>query len=356
MNKPSKRLPGSAVVLMTAFALAIALPAARMSAASPKACKVRNVSRGTSHGSLAAAVKKARQHNKLTVRGKCTGKTKIQNKKLKIVGVRTSRSGPPTLRGNGRAPVLKISGDGVNVTLKRLTIEGKPGQVVDHPGGGVFLFGKLTLENVKIRDFETTRDGGGIYIEDGTVRLLGTTVIRGNHANAGGGIYNRGARVIMEDKSLVERNSAAWGGGIHTAGLFSLLKMTGHSSVHDNMTEFDGGGVNAGTGETILKSSASVSGNKSGRDGGGLIVTGGGKLTLEGSSRVADNTSVRYGGGVFMGADTLTMRDSATVTGNTALVGGGINSQSWATLVGVVCPPDGGANVTGNSPTDCVHG
>jgi hypothetical protein len=51
------------------------------------------------------------------------------------------------------------------------------------------------------------------------------------------------------------------------------------------------------------------------------------------------------------------MRHSSTVNGNTAgLNGGGVKSQSWVAIDGLICAPGEGANVFGNSPDDCRHG
>ena len=140
---------GPRVALVASLALALALPllvpAQPTDAASAKACVVRNVKRGDTYGSLAAAIKQAKNRDKLTVRGICPGRAKIINKKLTIVGVRTKTSGPPTLKGTGKAPVLYIAGDFAAVSLKRLTVKGKATQVLDFDGGGIWNGGRLTL-------------------------------------------------------------------------------------------------------------------------------------------------------------------------------------------------------------------
>ena len=52
----------------------------------------------------------------------------------------------------------------------------------------------------------------------------------------------------------------------------------------------------------------------------------------------------------------LTMNDSARISGNTAVHGGGVHNTKQGSLVGVVCaPPATGANVIRNTPDNCYH-
>jgi hypothetical protein len=80
-------------------------------------------------------------------------------------------------------------------------------------------------------------------------------------------------------------------------------------------------------------------------------------LVLNDSSSISGNwvkpspsTLFSFGGGVY-NLGTLTLSDSATISGNAADQGGGIYAVSGSILNGVVYGP--GGNVYDNMPDDC---
>lgn len=335
------------VALVTSLALALAMPllmpATPTDAASPKACVVKNTKRGGTYGSLAAAIKRAKNKDKLTVRGICPGRARIINKKLTIAGVRTRTSGPPTLKGSGKAPVLYIAGDFANVTLKKLTVKGKATQVLDFDGGGIWNGARLTLQDVTVKDFKTKRYGGGIHNLEGTLRLLGTTRIRGNKGDEGAGIHNNSGTVVLGGSSSVVGNK---GVGIKSDGKFSALHMRWNASVRNNSDS----GVSSGLGVVTMSGNSAISGNTA-DEGAGF--NGSSSLTMSGTSSITGNSAAYQGGGVQTGGE-LTMDDASSITGNSATYsGGGIYAFSWATLDGVVCDTGTGGNVAGNTPDNC---
>lgn len=337
--------PRARMVVFVALCLSLTLVAADPSVASA-ACKVTNATRGGTFQSLAAAVKPARNGNMLVVRGTCLGSTEITNKRLTIVGKWTRQYGAPTLRGGGTQSVLKVGGDLAKVTLKKLTIEAKPDSVLQRRGGIRNELSTLVLQDVRVRGFKTREDGGGIANFEGTVRLLGTTkVVNNESAGSGGGIYNNSGAVVLDNQALVAFNRALAGGGISSVGTRAVI-LKGTSSVRANTaTVSDGGGIRADHGPVTLTDDASISGNTTSQYGGGYF--GGGVLTMAGDASISDNTALE-GGGIYSGGD-IVMSATSTVTGNSS---GGID-HSYGSRPGVVCYPEPGANVFGNSPYDC---
>ncbi len=327
MTSPAMRLSTLAIALISMFALAVTLPVAPASAATAKTCKVRNVTRGISYRSFPVAVKAARNGNKLTVKGACRGRAEVHSKRLTIVGVRTKRSGTPILRVTRKGRVLTLYGTSSNVTLRSLVIKGLPRVRLGWVGGAIKNNrGVLTLRDTFVKGFTTGARGAGIFNLRGTVRLKGTSSIRYNvAAGDGGGIYAEGGGTII---------------------------LMDTSSIKHNATAIDGGGIRSEDGDIVLRDSSSITDNTATGDGdGGGIYTDYDSVTMEGSSSVARN-SARYGGGIrFSG--TLSMSATSSITGNTARIGGGGISAEPGTLVGVVCAPDAGANVYGNTPDDC---
>jgi hypothetical protein len=112
-----------------------------------------------------------------------------------------------------------------------------------------------------------------------------------------------------------------------------------------------GGGMN-NKGDLILRDVV-VSGNAADATGSGGGIWNGGRLHLTGSTSVRGNTA---GGvaGIMNFRGYVSLSGSTTVTGNSATTFGGGFANYQGTLSGVICTPEVGANVYGNSPDDCV--
>jgi hypothetical protein len=392
---------GWLAALFTALVLVAALPTIPASGASATACHIRDLTHRGTYRTLPAAVKSARDGDRLLVRGTCIGETTIR-KRLTILGQQAGTAGLPTLRGTGTRPVLRVLGR-ASVKVIGLTIEGRPDRKLGYWGGGVYSDGTVTLEDVIVRGFHTSREGAGIYNDGGTLRLTGTTSVTGNEAYEGGGILNNMGSLTLDGTSAVTGNAADWGGGI--ANYSGTVTLNGSSSVSANSAAWGGGIVNQGivvlnddstvtgnsasegaggirsiSGAVTLNGASSISGNRSDDDGGGVINVGG-SVTLNGASTVAANRAAGDGGGIHssLGIASVTLNDDSTLTANTAgEAGGGIHSAGYLTLEdaasisgntagsqgggvedvggtlrGVSCAPAASANVHHNTPDDC---
>ncbi len=290
----TRRLLRLSVSITTMLVLAGVSVAGPTSAASPTACRVRNLDTGVTKTGLQKAVRAATAGDRLTVRGTCRGRTRINRQRLTITGIRRPGSGQPTLVGNQWGSTLSVPG-GKKVWLTKLTIRGG---TADNGGGGIVNIGNVVLRDVVIRDNDANYGGGVLNL--GHLRLLGSTSIRHNTAGTGGGVETRGP--------------------------------------------------------VILEGTSSISGNTTSSEGGGVHIDGAGSLTMGGSTSISGNIGDNYGGGVWIRHGTLTMTGESSITGNTATDfnprGGGLYADD-ATLVGVVCQPEKDANVYGNVPEDC---
>lgn len=153
----------------------------------PTACRVRNPRIDRVHTTLGRAVTAARRGDRLVLSGTCQGTTIIR-KDLVISGIRVGGSGRATLDGQRKGRVLTVA-RGVSVTLRGLTIE----RGRDPEGGGVRVAGSLRMRDVVVRD-NRARRGAGIDIRPpGRLRLIGSSLIKGNTAGReGGGLRNLG--------------------------------------------------------------------------------------------------------------------------------------------------------------------
>jgi hypothetical protein len=315
-----------ALVALLAPLLAAACLAPGAAAASPTACRVRDVESGTLSTSLQAAVDAAAQGHHLFVRGSCHGLTTIA-RSLTIRGVRTRLSGPPTLDGDLAGGAVLTVQAGVTLVLRGALVA-RDGVGWGQPGGGL-----LNLGVVELRD--TVRFTANQYTavqNQGVLRMFDHSQVRGNTGGMyGGGVYN-GGTLVMRGESAIRGNAADSAGGILNAN--GTVRILDRASVRGNRAVYFGGG--------ITNSRAS---NDPARQG---------VIVVSGHATIRNNVAGVNGGGVANWG-MLTLRDAASITGNTA--SGGTGGGLWidgGTQHGVRCAPSASANVLGNTPDDCA--
>jgi hypothetical protein len=172
------------------------------------------------------------------------------------------------------------------------------------------------------------------------VTIRGLTVTKGTTGDRGGGILNRGSLLLSDVE--VSNNSA--------------------TNASDPMTSGGGGIWNIGS-LTLVRTT--VTGNRADRAGGGILNGGNGiwvQLTLEAGTSVSGNTAV-FGGGIANG-EALTLKAGSSVSGNTALpnvpnsaylgYGGGIHNSGGICQDGRICSYapvtlEAGSSVSGNT-------
>lgn len=246
-TRPRTRLR-AAIATIGGMALAATLiAAAPVAAASPSACRVKNLDTGVTKASLQKAHDAARAGHRLTIRGTCVGITTVR-KSLTITGIRTATSGKPFLDAKLNGTVVTVR-PGVKLTMRGLTIRNG---ATDGDGGAILVDGaSLILRDVVVRGSSAAGDGGGIFVDHGTLTLNGSSSIRGNSAgHNGGGVLDWGT-LVMNGSSSVNGNTAEWsGGGVFNAG---YLVMNGSSSIHHNSAGDGAGGISmhSGTSNTV---------------------------------------------------------------------------------------------------------
>jgi hypothetical protein len=92
------------------------------------------------------------------------------------------------VKGDNKGTVFTIGGDNpdIDVKLADMTIRGG----LDEHGGGIYNFGRLTIEDADIIGNTATYSGGGIYIYKGSLNLKGSRIVGNKAAHQGGGIIN----------------------------------------------------------------------------------------------------------------------------------------------------------------------
>jgi hypothetical protein len=193
------------------------------------------------------------------------------------------------------------------------------------------------IRGVTIAGGSTTHDGGGIY-NLGTLTLEHSTVM-GNSANFGGGIFNGiGSDLTIRNSTISDNVSGFMGGGIITEGTLTME----NSDIVGNAALFGGGILNGDNGRLTL-SNSSLSDNIAHSVGGGLYNSGAAWIA---NAKITGNDAV-VGGGIYnfgtVGEVTLS---NTSVASNTATTGGGIYNERSVTL--------DNSKVKKNEPDDCV--
>lgn len=104
-------------------------------------------------------------------------------------------------------------------------------------GGAIMSWGEVTLNNVKIKNNQTSDWGGGICIGSGTLSMT-NCVVEDNQSTHGGGIYAGGVEKRISDTIVRNNVATANAGGIYlTGGSLSIY----NTDVYQNRDSYNSG-------------------------------------------------------------------------------------------------------------------
>ncbi len=234
--------------------------------------------------------------------------------------------------------------------------------------GGTFnlvdglISGNATQDSEYGNTSTIARNGGAVYVKGGTFNMSGGSITKNTAGSYyspsdGGGVYVTNEGTFTMSGGEISGNSASRnGGGVYVAN--GTFTMSGQARVTDNEAHrtytndfktYSGGGVYvAANGTFTMNDSATVDANKAectltdvSAKGGGVYVENGGVFTMNDQAAVKDNKITRkytsetyttaFGGGIYVDG-TLNL-NGGSVTGNAAFIrGGGIYVDSKATV------------------------
>jgi predicted outer membrane repeat protein len=232
----------------------------------------------------------------------------------------------------------------VDVSISNLVLQNGNSQADTLGGGAINNSENLTLNNVTIKH-SISDNGGAIYSTQGSLNLVGATVISGNTAqNSGGGIYvNAGNLNIIGSESggvytfvkITDNMAAALGGGVYASNAtvnMQLAEISMTPPARPGITTIvpvHGGGMYM-VGSALNMKQSVIANNKSTYDGAGIYQING--STYIEASTINSNTAGRYGGGIYAAVSNFEIVNS-TISGNqSGQFGGGIYYSSNGTL------------------------
>ncbi|UZR97912.1 choice-of-anchor Q domain-containing protein [Chondrinema litorale] len=130
-----------------------------------------------------------------------------------------------------------------NVTLSEGIIDTKENfsETQNGNGGAIYNAGKLTLENVTIKNNQASKNGGAIF-SIGPVSISNSDINQNNALNDGGGLFILGFDNIEIDNSSFTHNTSSGKGG----GIFCDAELTLTSSNLSFNNSEQGGGIYLG--------------------------------------------------------------------------------------------------------------
>ncbi len=219
----------------------------------------------------------------INIDGNVSGNTEITTKNVKSIKILGATGNSVDKLTVSSGSTISVVGK-ANVVLQSITITGGTGKGPEGgttQGGGIYISdasANVTLNSGVLITGNTATNGGGIYIDGGTVTLSGGT-IKGNTATScGGGVYVASGTFTLSSGDIGAdgaANTAIYGGGIYNAG---RLEVNGGSISYNNATGTNEYGNSKGVGAGIY--------NK-------------GTLTLSGSYSITSNTANRLAGGIY---------------------------------------------------------
>ncbi len=232
------------------------------------------------------------------------------------------------ISGNNASRVFNVNASGKTITFDGLSIT--KGRVGGN-GGGIYVdIGTVNVSNSIISGNSASNSGGGIFFANGTINVSDSTISDNSASDHGGGIYHNSGTMTVSN-STVSGNSASgsvsFGGGIFVTGGTVAVS---NSTVSGNMAKSNGGGIYGNTG-TVNIVNSTISGNRvteGQNDGGGIYIDGGTVNLL--NSIVIGNTATS-GADVYHNRGTVNAKYNTYGTCNITL--DMTNIQSTATAV-----------------------
>lgn len=390
-NKPSEIViarPDAAVPAVQPAAAAPAVQPGGISLLIPTDGETREVATGaatigdTTYGTLQDAVDAAKTGDEVKLEKDYTGNLSI----AEWIRLNLNKK---TINGTVTIDTSKKDAESSDETSDAAhKVEIVDGTITGGTDSGVKIIGSdVVLKDVNVTGNSSQGNGGGIYVEDGSVEIIGGSVSNNTAVGlpdksgiqGGGGIYAVRSDVVLKD-TTVSNNTVTGansdGGGVLVKN--GSLTVT-DSTISDNTAPDQGGGIAAAWSDLEITDST-ISGNKAAVGAG--ILTEDNKAAGEHThtitnSKIQNNEASNIGGGMYIGTSSdMTITDSTlsgntatnqggaivtysarnvtldhtTVKGNKAAIGGGILSFGTA-LADTHITLKSGTEVTGNTAT-----
>ncbi len=162
-------------------------------------------------------------------------------------------------------------------------------------------------------------DGAGVEIQNGTFTMYGGT-ISNNHAEYAGSNYGGGGvcaqtsgTFTMYGGIISDNQSVTDAGGVTVVG--GTMNIYG-GTIRDNTAKGNGGGIWTNINGFIISGNSVIENNTAVKGGGVYYGSSSNTMTISESARISGNTATGDGGGVYFGGDTFRISGNLDISGN----------------------------------------
>ncbi|MGM9833417.1 MAG: hypothetical protein ACI31A_07010 [Candidatus Limisoma sp.] len=238
-------------------------------------------------------------------------------------------------------------------------------------GGAVYVY-NTSISHDPQEAGELTMNGNKAMRRGGAICVTGTRAsadlkaltAEGNSAQDGGALacmstsgttVDNYSSITLGNLSLTKSESKGWGGAVFVER--GKLTVENNATISQSST-WEGGGIYGSANAIITIKNATISGNTVNGCGGGIYACDDSDITIE-EATISNNTAIKdetdtdgthgRGGGLYIKTSKLTL-GKATISGNKANIGAGLDSQNQftneigeATFTGNIASVSGGA-------------
>ncbi len=231
-----------------------------------------------------------------------------------------------TIDGGDKYDIFRAS-ENAKLTLNNMTLTRG---AVDTVGNLLYIDSNaiVNINNSSLTDSHSNRNGGGLYLHDGSLTIENSTISNNSAETDGGGIYAQGGTVTIRNSVIRDNSAKSKGGGIV---IRTDVRLTiENSTIANNSATGNGGGIysigreNLGKVElaTVIIKKSTIAGNISTGGHGGGILLDRTRATIEQSSIVGNSSPNGNGGGLHLYNTSATIENS-TISVNSVTNGNG---------------------------------
>lgn len=168
--------------------------------------------------------------------------------------------------------------------------------------------------------------GAGVEIHNGTFKMYGGTISdnyeenTGSNYGGGGVCAHSSGTFTMYGGTINNNHSVTDAGGVTVVG--GAMNIYG-GTIRDNTADNNGGGIWTNINGFIISGNSVIENNTAVKGGGVYYGSSSNTMTISESARISGNTATRYGGGIYFDKEGTLVMNGGSITGNTATDDGG---------------------------------
>lgn len=186
------------------------------------------------------------------------------------------------------------------------------------PAAATFSMYGGTISGNHADDPRSGAGGAGVEIQNGTFKMYGGTISDNYDENTGsyggGGVCaHTSGTFTMYDGIISDNQSVTDAGGVTVVG--GTMNIYG-GTIRNNTAKGNGGGIWTNINGFIISGNSVIENNTAVKGGGVYYGSSSNTMTISESARISGNTATGDGGGVYFGGDTFRISGNLDISGN----------------------------------------